>query len=109
MTESISAATSGTDYLSMIQSATSSTSSSSSSSSTSMTTSEIVSELKQDATASTKTAQQIANEYNISLVKAQEVLDELNGTDETTDSNASTEYFSVDTDVPDDSTVSYHV
>ena len=102
MTESISL--SGNSYLSMMQSTTSETTSQtasdSSSQSTQMSTDEILNELRQDGLSSSMTAQDIADEYGISLSKAQQILDELKG-----DDNGVT----VDSQIPEDSTVSFHV
>jgi hypothetical protein len=110
MTEGISSASIDTSYLSMIQSATTDSSTSSTSStddsSSSKSTSEIISELKQDGMSSTMTAQDIADEYGISLAKAQEILEELKGDDET---QITSQGFTIDPEIPDDSTVSYYV
>ena len=100
MAESISL--SGNSYLSMMQSTetTSQTASDSSSQSTQMSTEEILNELKQDGLSSSMSAQDIADEYGISLSKAQQILNELKG-----DDNG----FTVDNPIPEDSTVSFHV
>ncbi len=82
----------------MIQNATTTNSSSTENTSEEeKTTEEILSELRQSSTASTMTAQQIADEYGISLSKAQEILQELN--------NDSSE----EETIPENSTVSYIV
>jgi len=59
-----------------------SSSSSSDGTAQTMSNSQIVNELKMDGLSSTKTAQQIASDYNISLVRAQQILDELNNSNE---------------------------
>ena len=79
---------------------TSQTASDSSSQSTQMSTDEILNELRQDGLSSSMTAQDIADEYGISLSKAQQILNELKG-----DDNG----FTVDNPIPEDSTVSFHV
>lgn len=43
--------------------------------------SEILNDLRMDGSASMKTARQVASEYNISLKRAQDILDELQGTE----------------------------
>ncbi len=48
---------------------------------------EILNELKSNASSKTKTAQQIAEEYGITLVKAQSILEQLN--DDSSDDNMS--------------------
>jgi len=102
MTDGISSAT-GTNYLSMLQSAVSSSSSSETDETEeTKSTQEILTELKQSATSSTMSAQDIADEYNISLAKAQEILKELQGDSETSG-------YTADNPTPDGSTVSYHV
>lgn len=104
MTESISSST-GSNYLSMMQSASGSTSSKSKTEKEEeMTSDEILNELKQDGLSSTMTAQDIADEYGISLSEAQEILDELNSTD-----NEIPSEYTIDNPIPEDSTISYHV
>ena len=97
MAEGISSSTTGVDYLSMIQSAATTNSSTEKTEEEEKTTEEILSELRQSGTSSTMTAQQIAEEYGISLSKAQEILQELN--------NDSSE----EETIPENSTVSYLV
>ena len=98
MTEGISSATSSTSYLSMIQST---TEASAESSSSSKSTEEIITELKNDGLSSTKTAQDIADEYGVSLSKAQEILEELKV--------ESGENYIREIPAPDGSTISYKV
>lgn len=80
-----------------------------------MSNSQIVNELKMDALASTKTAQQIASDYNISIVRAQQILDELNESGEYASYNVNSELsnsysYSVEYNTGDEySTVSYTV
>ena len=100
MTEGISSSSS-VNYASMLNSAANlnsssatESSSSTSESSTQKSTNEILQELKQDGMSSTKSASDIAKEYGISLAKAQDILDELQGKDE---------------ELPEGSTVSYQV
>lgn len=100
MTEGISSANS-VDYASMLNSAanlnsgaSTESSNSTSESSTQKSTNEILQELKQDGMSATKSANDIAKEYGISLAKAQDILDELKGKDK---------------ELPEGSTVSYQV
>ncbi|MBR1942445.1 hypothetical protein IJ843_01765 [bacterium] len=46
-----------------------------------MSDSQILNELRLDGSSSLMTARQVADEYNISLARAQDILDKLNGTD----------------------------
>jgi len=46
-----------------------------------MSDSQILNELRLDGSSALMTARQVADEYNISLARAQDILDELNGTD----------------------------
>ena len=64
-------------------------------------TNEILNELRQDGMSSTMSAQDIADEYGVSLSKAQQILSELKGEQDGT--------FALDNPIPEDSTVSYHV
>lgn len=91
MTEGISS-TSSVNYASMLNSV---TSNSSSTDSTKKSTDEILQELKQNGMSSTMSANDIAKEYGISLSKAQEILEELQGNNEE--------------ELPEGSTVSYQV
>ncbi len=106
MTEGISSSLSGANFLNVIQNSTdtttanASTTSSSTEETTTKSTNEILSELRQDEMSSTMTAQDIADEYGVSLSKAQEILSELRG--------ENGEY-TLDNPLPEDSTVSYHV
>lgn len=93
MTEGISS-TSSVNYASMLNSVSNLNSSSTLESSTQKSTDEILQELKQDGMSATKSANDIAKEYGISLAKAQDILDELQGNDE---------------EIPEGSTVSYQV
>ena len=94
MTEGISSASS-VNYASMLNSASNLSSiSTSESSTTQKSTNEILQELKQNGMSATKSANDIAKEYGISLAKAQDILDELQGKDE---------------ELPEGSTVSYQV
>lgn len=91
MTEGISS-TSSVNYASMLNSV---TSNNSSTDSTKKSTDEILQELKQNGMSSTMSANDIAKEYGISLSKAQEILEELQGNNEQ--------------ELPEGSTVSYQV
>ena len=82
----------------------SSSSSSSTNSSKVTSKNDIVSELKRDSLSSQMTAQEIADEYGISLSEAQEVYDELHSQED--DSGLG---YSIDNPIPEGSTVSYHV
>lgn len=65
-----------------------------------MSTDEILDELSRDGLSSTMTAQDIADEYGVSLMKAQEILDELNS-----DENG----YVRENPAPDGATISYKV
>ena len=105
MAESISSSIS-TDYLSMLQSAattaTNSNSSSETQTSSSKSTQDIISELRQTGSYSNMSAQDIADEYGVSLSKAEEILQELK-------SDADPSGYTMDNPIPEGSTVSYHV
>lgn len=109
MAEGISTSFSGSVFTSVMQSSTSETATTTASTTeaTSATTTssksstEILSELRQDGMSGTKTAQDIADEYGVSLAKAQEILSELKNEQDGT--------FALDNPIPEDSTVSYHV
>ena len=103
MAEGISSSLSGVNYLEMVQSASngnSSTQATASEKTSDKSTNEILNELKQDGMSSSMSAQDIADEYGISLAKAQQILDEIKGEDNG---------FTIDNPIPEDSTVSFHV
>ena len=64
----------------------------------------IVSELRQDSLSLQMTAQEIADEYDISLLEAQEIYDELHEQENNSDLG-----YSIDNPLPEGSTVLYHV